>query len=369
MPEVCPRSPFRTSAHSCIPLCSVPTRMLDLRRLRLLRELDARGTVHAAARALDYTPSAISQQLAVLEREAGATLLERTGRTLRLTDAGRLLVDHAAALLDRMEAAEADLAALVAGRPAGTVQIAAFQTAFLQLVAPGRRRGSPPITPTSASRRRRSRSRRPWRLLRLGHLDVVVGDEYEGVPRPSLARPRTRHAAHGAGTGDAPCRPRARRSQPGGARPARGRRVGRLPRSSTGHRAMQLRVCRERGGFEPNIRFPLRRPRRSSSRWCARTARPRAPARPRAESAAIERRRRHRSSPAAASAARSSRSHGGRGRPPWDVVLAALSASRTARPDRPRGRRAERRSSRMIPTETSSAATKLQPAASSPPMA
>ena len=76
--------------------------MLDLRRLRLLRELEARGTVHAAAAALDYTPSAVSQQLAVLEREAGATLLERTGRTLSLTDAGRLLVAHAAALLDRV---------------------------------------------------------------------------------------------------------------------------------------------------------------------------------------------------------------------------------------------------------------------------
>ena len=55
--------------------------MLDLRRLRLLRELDARGTVHGAARALDYTPSAISQQLAVLEREAGVALLERAAAT------------------------------------------------------------------------------------------------------------------------------------------------------------------------------------------------------------------------------------------------------------------------------------------------
>ncbi len=88
--------------------------MLDLRRLKLLRELDARGTVHGAARALDYTPSAISQQLAVLEREAGATLLERAGRNVRLTDAGRLLVRHAATLLDGMEAAEAELAALAA---------------------------------------------------------------------------------------------------------------------------------------------------------------------------------------------------------------------------------------------------------------
>jgi DNA-binding transcriptional LysR family regulator len=73
--------------------------MLDLHRLKLLREVDARGTVHGAARALDYTPSAISQQLAVLEREAGAKLLERSGRNVRLTEAGRVLVGHAALVL------------------------------------------------------------------------------------------------------------------------------------------------------------------------------------------------------------------------------------------------------------------------------
>src|SRR5215217_2313264 len=110
--------------------------MLELRRLRLLREVDARGTIHGAARALDYTPSAISQQLAVLEREAGAQLLERTGRNVRLTDAGRVLVRHAAALLDGMEAAEAEVAALVAGHAAGVVRVAAFQSAFLRIVAP-----------------------------------------------------------------------------------------------------------------------------------------------------------------------------------------------------------------------------------------
>src|SRR5215210_3497292 len=102
--------------------------MLDLRRLRLLREVDARGTIHGAARALDYTPSAISQQLAVLEREAGAQLLERSGRNVRLTDAGRVLVRHAATLLDGMEAAEAELA--------GMVRVSAFQSAFLRIVAP-----------------------------------------------------------------------------------------------------------------------------------------------------------------------------------------------------------------------------------------
>jgi DNA-binding transcriptional LysR family regulator len=227
--------------------------MLDLRRLRLLRELDARGTVHAAARALDYTPSAISQQLAVLEREAGATLLERTGRTLRLTDAGRLLVEHAAALLDRMEAAEADLAALVAGRPAGTVQIAAFQTAFLQLVAPAIARLAaehPDIRIEAAE----IEVEEAVGLLRLGHLDVVVGDEYEGVPRPvwpDLAREpllteqvRVMLPAH---------HPLAGRRSVGLARLADAIWVG--GRSSPGHREMHLRVCRERGGFEPDIRF------------------------------------------------------------------------------------------------------------------
>src|SRR5690349_1935689 len=110
--------------------------MLDLRRLRLLRELHARGTMHGAAKALGYTPSAISQQLAVLEREAGAQLLERTGRNVRLTDAGQALVRHAAVLLDGLEAAEAEVAAIAAGHPAGVVRVSAFQSAFLRIVAP-----------------------------------------------------------------------------------------------------------------------------------------------------------------------------------------------------------------------------------------
>jgi DNA-binding transcriptional LysR family regulator len=227
--------------------------MLDLRRLRLLRELEARGTVHAAARALDYTPSAVSQQLAVLEREAGAPLLERTGRTLRLTDAGRLLVRHAAALLDGMEAAEADVAALVAGRPAGTVRIAAFQTAFLQLVAPAvaRLAADHPDVRVEASE---IEVEEAVPLVRLGHLDVVVGDEYEGVPRPVWPG-LTRTAL---------LEEQVRVMLPAGHALAGRRRVAldRLSgevwvgaRSSTGHREMQLRVCRERGGFEPDIRF------------------------------------------------------------------------------------------------------------------
>src|ERR671932_758495 len=99
--------------------------MLDLRRLRLLHELRERGTIAAVADALRFTPSAVSQQLAVLERVAGVPLLERAGRGVRLTDAALVLVRHAEDLLERADRAEAALAAAagaVAGRapPAST---------------------------------------------------------------------------------------------------------------------------------------------------------------------------------------------------------------------------------------------------------
>src|SRR5829696_5045692 len=84
--------------------------MLDLRRLRLLRELHERGTIAAVADALQFTPSAVSQQLAILEREAGVRLLERAGRGVRLTDPALALVAHADALLERAALAVAALA-------------------------------------------------------------------------------------------------------------------------------------------------------------------------------------------------------------------------------------------------------------------
>lgn len=79
--------------------------MLDLHRLRLLRELSYPSTIAAVAQALAYTPSAVSQQLAALEREAGTPLLERTGRQVRLNAAARTLVAHAEAVLDELERA------------------------------------------------------------------------------------------------------------------------------------------------------------------------------------------------------------------------------------------------------------------------
>src|ERR687890_1438029 len=101
--------------------------MLDLRRLRLLRELHERGTIAAVAEALQFTPSAVSQQLAMLEREAGVRLLERAGRGVRLTDAALVLVGHAEALLGRAAVAEADLAA-ASGAVAGRARIAGFES-------------------------------------------------------------------------------------------------------------------------------------------------------------------------------------------------------------------------------------------------
>src|SRR6266705_682501 len=85
--------------------------MLDVRRMRVLREVAARGSFSAAADALAYTQSAISQQIAALEREAGTTLVERSARGVRLTDAGRALVEHADVILARLAGGRLRLAA------------------------------------------------------------------------------------------------------------------------------------------------------------------------------------------------------------------------------------------------------------------
>lgn len=109
--------------------------MLDVRKLRLLRELAHRKTIAAVAQALSYTPSAVSQQLAALEREAGVPLLERTGRRVTLTPAALTLVDHAETILASLEQATADLAASRATLTA-TLRIGAFPTAVATVLSP-----------------------------------------------------------------------------------------------------------------------------------------------------------------------------------------------------------------------------------------
>ncbi|MFC0506097.1 LysR family transcriptional regulator [Micromonospora costi] len=107
--------------------------MLDVRRLRLLRDLARLGTIAAVAQAHTYTPSAVSQQLSALEREAGVALLERTGRRVGFTAAGRVLVAHAETVLAALEETTAALAAIATG-PTGPLRIGAFPTAVRTLL-------------------------------------------------------------------------------------------------------------------------------------------------------------------------------------------------------------------------------------------
>ena len=107
--------------------------MLNVARLRVLLELQRRGTLAAVAEALAYSPSAVSQQLSALAAEVRAPLVEHVGRRLVLTPHAEILARHAATLLAQLEEAEAELAQSLAGLR-GTVRVAAFQTAFLVLV-------------------------------------------------------------------------------------------------------------------------------------------------------------------------------------------------------------------------------------------
>ncbi|GAA5071772.1 LysR family transcriptional regulator [Streptomyces similanensis] len=107
----------------------------DLRKLRILRALDERGTVTATAEALHMTPSAVSQQLTNLARQLGVPLLQPQGRRVRLTDAARLVLRHADAVFEELERADATLAAYARGE-AGEVRVGAFSTAVPALVVP-----------------------------------------------------------------------------------------------------------------------------------------------------------------------------------------------------------------------------------------
>jgi DNA-binding transcriptional LysR family regulator len=226
--------------------------MLDLRRLRLLRELSARGTIGAVAEALSYSPSAVSQQLALLEREAGVPLLERVGRNVRLTAAAQTLVGHTEALLARVEAAEADLAA-TAEQITGTLRVATIQSPGLYLLAPALQRlaREHPALRVEVSD---AEPETTLPALALGTLDMVLGDDYPFVPQPPdprvdfeplleehfrLVLPRDHPLA---GSGE-PVPLRALGDEPWA--------VG---KEGTHYAELMLRACRGLGGFEPDVR-------------------------------------------------------------------------------------------------------------------
>ncbi|WP_433045097.1 LysR family transcriptional regulator [Dactylosporangium sp. CS-033363] len=154
--------------------------MLDVRRLRLLRDLAQHGTIAAVAAAHTYTPSAVSQQLAALEREAGVALLERTGRRVALTPAGRTLVTHAEEVLAALERASA---ALAAGRDGltGPLRIGAFPTAMRTLLPPALVALSEAHPRLELSVHELDPAAVPA-LLRDGTLDVALVHDYDLVP-------------------------------------------------------------------------------------------------------------------------------------------------------------------------------------------
>ncbi|MFJ2029614.1 LysR family transcriptional regulator [Streptosporangium sp. NPDC087985] len=230
--------------------------MLDVRRLRLLRELSYRGTIAAVAEAMTFTPSAVSQQLAALEREAGVALLERTGRRVALTPAGVALVGHAEAVLERLEQASAELAATRTGL-AGTIRVGAFPTAtrtILPAALAALGRDHPELEPMVDEIDPAEVAPR----LRSGELDVALVHEYDFVPavpdlaldtEPLLEEPMYLASGPPARYGDAPG---------DGEDSLAGRRDASWIVSSPGTlcHAMTVRAC-QAAGFAPRIRHHI----------------------------------------------------------------------------------------------------------------
>ncbi|WP_431032753.1 LysR family transcriptional regulator [Streptomyces sp. P6-2-1] len=161
--------------------------MLNPHQLRLLRELSRRGTIAAVAKALAYSPSAVSQQLSLLERTTGTALFAREGRRITLTPTGARLVSHAEVILAHLEAAEAELSAhrgeeapLRAGfSPSAARALAAPVFAALRSSHPGLTLWVREIDPADAGH-----------AVRSGGLDVALVHTYEGFahpPEPGLA--------------------------------------------------------------------------------------------------------------------------------------------------------------------------------------
>jgi DNA-binding transcriptional LysR family regulator len=157
--------------------------MLDVRRLRLLSELSRRSTIAEVAKAVGYTPSAVSQSLAQLEREVGVTLLERDGRRVRLTPAAHGLVARTERVLAELDAAEAELAA-EHGAVRGSIVIGVFPSAGAGLVVPALRTLAD-HHPDLACTAREHEPEDGIPLLRAGEIDVLVSESYQDVePAP-----------------------------------------------------------------------------------------------------------------------------------------------------------------------------------------
>jgi DNA-binding transcriptional LysR family regulator len=224
--------------------------MLDVRRLRLLRELKIRGTLAEVADALQYSPSSVSQQLALLEKEAGVQLLRKTGRRVQLTPQAEVLVAHTAHLLETLEQAEADLAASLT-TVTGTVRIAVFQSAALALMPGTLTRMAaayPEVRIEMVQREPETALHETWAR----DFDLVIAEQYPGhaapryaeLDRVRLTSDAIRLAIPGPDKGLAPIRSLEDTAELAWVMEPRG--------AASRHWAEQ--ACRS-AGFEPDVRF------------------------------------------------------------------------------------------------------------------
>jgi DNA-binding transcriptional LysR family regulator len=218
--------------------------------LRLLRELKIRGTLAEVAEALQYSPSSVSQQLALLEKEAGVELLRKTGRRVQLTPQAEVLVAHTAQILETLEQAEAELAASLT-TVTGTVRIAVFQSAALALMPDALTRMSssyPEVRVEMTQREPETALHETWAR----DFDLVIAEQYPGHAAPRYAEldrvPLTSDAIRLAVPPPSPDRPAIRNLAD-----TAGLAWVMEPRG-TASRHWAEQACRS-AGFEPDVRF------------------------------------------------------------------------------------------------------------------
>lgn len=220
--------------------------MLDVKRLRVLQELSRRETVTETARALGYTPSAVSQQLSALARECGVPLVQRQGRALVLTPQARTLIEHTERILHEMDLAVTALQS-TQDEPAGRVRLAIFQTAASALL--------PRALDLLARRHPLVRvhvvQREPEAALaqtQLREVDLVVAEQYPHHAVAQFPEVDSRRLL----------RDPVRLAVPGGSDVASPAQAAHLPwamePAGNASRDWALHVCRS-AGFEPEVRF------------------------------------------------------------------------------------------------------------------
>src|SRR5712691_5893921 len=161
--------------------------MLDVTRLRVLVAVARYGSVTAAARALNYAQPSVSHHLSRLEAETGTKLIQRAGRGIRLTDAGRLLAERAAEVIGRLDAAENELAAYT-GLRAGRLRLAAFPSA-LGTIVPAAAAALREHQPSVDLRLTEAEPPEALRMLRAGYVDVALVFRYSAQAGASRASP------------------------------------------------------------------------------------------------------------------------------------------------------------------------------------